>query len=209
MKKWMVISIVIVLVLALSACGSGPSSSASATATTTLSMEGQLLVGTLKLESTSLAVSSTQAQNLLPLWETLQSLATSGTAATQEVDAVVSQIESTMSAEQISSITAMKLSQQDLLAATADAGATTTTSSSTNTYSTNAAQPQGSAGAIGAGAPPTDMGGGMPASGAVSSTGQGQTSITQTVSSQTTGSTNQVSPALINALVELLKKKIA
>jgi hypothetical protein len=49
----------------------------------------------------------------------------------------------------------------------------------------------------------------MPASGVVSSTGQGQTSTNQTVSSQSTGSTNQVSPALLTALVELLKKKIA
>ncbi len=209
MKKWMVVSIVIILVVVLSACGSAQTADATATASTSISMEEQLLVGTIKLELTSLAVTSAQADELLPLWETLQSLASSGTAATQEVDAVVSQIESSMSAEQISSITAMKLSQQDLLAATADAGATTTTSSSANTSGTNPAQPQGGAGATGAGAPPADMGGGMPASGAVSSTGQGQTGTTQTVTSQTTGSTNQVSPALLNALVELLKKKIA
>ena len=209
MKKWMVVSFVIILVVVLSACGSAQTADATATASASISMEEQLLVGTIKLESTSLAVTSAQADELLPLWETLQSLASSSTAATQEVDAVVSQIESSMSAEQISSITAMKLSQQDLLAATADAGATTTTSSSVNTSGTNAAQPQGGAGATGAGAPPADMGGGMPASGAVSSTGQGQTGTTQTVSSQTTGSTNQVSPALLNALVELLKKKIA
>jgi hypothetical protein len=209
MKKWMAVSIVIILVVVLGACGSAQMVDATAAASTSISMEEQLLVGTIKLESTSLAVTSPQADELLPLWETLQSLASSGTAATQEVDAVVSQIESTMSAEQISSITAMKLSQQDLLAATADAGATTTTSNSANTSSTNAAQPQGGAGVTGAGAPPADMGGGMPASGAVSSTGQGQAGTSQTVSSQTAGSTNQVSPALLNALVELLKKKIA
>lgn len=210
MKKWMVISIVIVLVLALSACGSGPSSSASATATTTLSMEGQLLVGTLKLESTSLAVSSTQAQNLLPLWETLQSLATSGTAATQEVDAVVSQIESTMSAEQISSITAMKLTQQDLAAAVMNTGTASTSSSSASATNASSVQPQANAGApgagnLGGGNPPTDMGGSMPAS-----TGaQSQTGTSQVVTGQPSGTTSQVSPALLNALVELLKKKIA
>ena len=203
MKKWMVVSIVVSLVLALSACGSAQSSTAIATASTALSMEGQLLVGTFKLESTSLAITSTQADQLVPLWETLQSLASSGTAASQEVDAVVSQIESTMSAEQISSITAMQLSQPDLLAATADAGVSATTLSSGKTSGTNTTQLQ-----AGAGAPPADMGGGMPASGGVPSTGQTQNDTTQTVASQSTGSTNQVSPALINALVELLKKKI-
>jgi hypothetical protein len=209
MKKWMIVPIVISLVMVLSACESAQNSSAVATASTSLSLEEQLLVGTFKLESTSLAVTSTQADELLPLWETLQSLASSGTAATQEVDAVVGQIESTMSTEQISSITAMNLSQQDLVAATADAGATTTTSSASNTSSSNAAQIQGGTGAPGAGSPPADMGGGMPASGGVPSAGQTQSGTTQTVSSQSTGTTNQISPALINALVELLQKKIA
>ena len=114
MKKWMLVSIVLSLVLVLTACGNTQSASPTSTATTALSQEEQLLVGTIKLESTSQAVSAAQARELLPLWETLQSLASSGTAASQEVDSVVSQIKSTMSTEQISSIAAMNLTQQDL-----------------------------------------------------------------------------------------------
>jgi hypothetical protein len=48
------------------------------------------------------------------------------------------------------------------------------------------------------------MGGGM----TVSTGTQSQSGSTQSVTGQSTGSTNQVSPVLINALVELLKKKI-
>jgi hypothetical protein len=214
MKKWMLVSIVISLVLVLTACGSAQTSNTAATASTELSQEGQLLVGTFKLESTNLAVSSDQADQLLPLWETLQSLETSGTAASQEIDAVVSQIKSTMSAEQISSIAAMNLTQQDLATAFVDAGASGTTSSSANTTGAGSTQLQADTGAPGAGDqgggnPPADMGGSMPASVDAQVTGMTQSGSSQTVTSQSSGTTYQVSPALINALVEMLKKKIA
>jgi hypothetical protein len=213
MKKWMLVSIVIGLVLALTACGGTQSSNATATVSTGLSQEGQLLVGTLKLENTSLAVNSDQAGQLLPLWETLQSLASSGTAASQEIDAVISQIVSTMSTEQISSITAMNLTQQDLAAAMQNSGVASTASGSASTTNTGSDQIQAGAGAVGAGGPgggnpPADMGGGIPASTGAQVTGQTQTGTTQTVTGQSSGSTSQVSPALINAIVELLRKKI-
>jgi len=213
MKRWMAVSIVIVLVLVLTACGNGTSATASATATTALPMEGQLLVGTLKLESTSLAVNSSQAAQLLPLWETLQSLASSSTAASQEIDSVVSQIESTMSTDQISSITAMNLTQQDLAAAITDTGTSTTASNSTGAANASSVQIQTGASATGAGNPgggnpPADMGAGMPLPTGAQSTAQTQTGTTQTVTGQSAGTTNQVTPALINALVEILKKKI-
>jgi hypothetical protein len=196
-------------VLVLTACGKAQSASTTATATTALSQEGQLLVGTIKLDSTSLAVSADQAKQLLPLWETLQSLASSGTAASQEVDAVVSQIKSNMSAEQISSITAMNLTQQDLVAAATDTGTSLTASSTTSTTNASSVQSQANAGAPGGGSPPTDMSGGMPPSSSAQPVDQAQTVTTQAASSQSTGSANQVSPALINALVELLQKKVA
>lgn len=214
MKKWMIVSIVIGLVLVVTACGSSHSSTAAATPSTALSLEGELLIGTLKLESTSQAVSADQAGKLLPLWETLQSLASSGTAASQEVDAVVSQIEGTMSAQQISSITAMDLTQQDLLVAIADTGAASTSSSSSNSTSANPTQIQAGAGAPssgdpGGGNPPADMGGSLADSTGAQSAGQTQTSSTQAVTNQSTGTTNQIPAALIQALVELLQKKIA
>jgi hypothetical protein len=211
MKKWMFVSIVISLVLALTACGNTQSPSAAATATATLSPEGQLLVGTLKLEDTTLAISSDQADQLLPLWETLQSLASSNTAASQEIDAVVSQIKSTMSPQQVSSITAMKLTQQDLVAAAENAGVSSAASSSASTTSmTNAssAQLQSGAGDPGGGNPPADIGGSISAITGAQSAGQTQTGTIQAVATQSAGTTNQISPALIKTVVELLKKKI-
>jgi len=208
MKKWMFVTIVISLVLALTACASTQNTTATATASNTLSLEGQLLVGTFKLENTSLAISSAQANNLLPLWETLQSLASSNTAASQEVDAVVSQIESTMSSQQVSSITAMKLTQQDLTATAIDTGTASTTASSASTVKTSAVQLQAGAGAPAGGNPPSDMGGGMGGATDVQAAGQTQSGTSQAVTTPSAGTTQQVSAAMIKALVALLQKKI-
>jgi hypothetical protein len=205
MKKWMLVSIMISLVLALTSCGSNQNPNASATAAAGLSQEEQLLVGTLKLESTSLAISADQAKELLPLWMTLQSMSSSGTAASQEVDAVVNQIETTMSTEQISKIAAMKLTQQDLQTAALDTGTSLATSSTSSTANASAIQFQ--AGAPGGGNPPADMSGGMPPSSGAQPVDQ---TTMQSVSSQASGITaNQVTTALINTLVELLQKKVA
>jgi hypothetical protein len=206
MKKWTFITITVNLVLALTACGSAQTTSAAATASNALSLDGQLLVGTFKLENTSLAITSGQASTLLPLWETLQSLASSNTAASQEVDAVVSQIESSMSAEQVSSISAMKLTQQDLAAAAIDTGTAATTASSSSTVKTSAAQLP--AGAPAGGNPPSDGGGGNPGATDVQSSSQTQAGTSQAVSTPSIGTTEQVSAAMIKALVALLQKKI-
>jgi hypothetical protein len=207
MKKWMLVSIVISLVLVITACGNSQSASASATATTTLSREEQLLVGTIKLESTDLDVSADQAKELLPLWMTLQSMASSGTSASEEVDAVVSQIESIMSSKQISSISTMNLSQQDLMTAITDTGTSLTASSAAGTTNASSLQAQAGAGAPADGNPPADMSGSMPPSSGAQPVDQAQT-VTQTSSSQATGTTSQVTTALINTLVELLQKKV-
>ena len=212
MKKWIFVTLVISLVLALTACASTTGSTATATASTTLSQEGQLLVGTFKLENTSLGITSAQASTLLPLWETLESLASSNTAASQEIDAVVNQIQSSMDSSQITSITAMKLTRQDLAATAIDTGSVSTTSSSAGKASASSSanaggtQLQAGAGAPSGGNPPSDLGGVTGGSGAT--TGQTQTGVSQSAATQSTGTTNQVSAAMIKALVELLQKKI-
>jgi hypothetical protein len=207
MKKISILLVMTSLLLGLVACTGTVHSNSASTNATSLSLEGQLLVGTLKLESTSLAISTDQASKLLPLWETLQSMATSGTAATEEINSVVSQIESTMSAQQLSSISAMKLTQQDLAAASAENGTSSTSSSTASTANASSAQLQAGSGAPtggnpGGGNPPTDMGGGLSAS-----TGA-QTGATQAVATQSAGTTSQVPSALISVLVQLLQKKI-
>lgn len=215
MKKLIFAVIVFTLMLSLAACGSTATSKTS-DSSTNLSLEGQLLVGTLKLEDTTSAVTTDQASELLPLWETLQSLAVSGTAASQEIEAVVDQIKSTMSPEQVASITAMKLTQQDLATAITGIDTSSSTSSSTSTTSVTSSQPQagGGAGALaggdtGGGNPPADMGGGrISADASGASAGIVQASATQAATSQSTVTSNQIPTALISSLVELLQKKI-
>jgi hypothetical protein len=79
-----------------------------------LSVQGQLALGTLKLEDTDLAFDETLAAELLPLWRAVQSLANSDTAADVEVEAVINQIQDTMAAEQVTAIIAMELTEESL-----------------------------------------------------------------------------------------------
>jgi hypothetical protein len=212
MNKWMVIAMVFSLALALAACGSKQNSDVVPTASTELSQEGILLVGTLKLESTDLAVTSDQAEKLIPLWDTLSSLESGGTAAGQEVKAVINQIEGVMSAEQMSSITAMNLTRQDLAAAMLNTGATTKISTAGSSTSSNAVQFPTDGGAPTGGNPPADMGGAMPSGAGAQDSGQVQMlqgDAAQSDAVNSAASDIQVSPALINALVEVLKAKMA
>jgi hypothetical protein len=73
-----------------------------------------LILGTVKLDETDFAVDAEQAAALRPLWKALRSIGESETAAQAEVDALISQIEDTMTPEQINAIEAMELSMQDM-----------------------------------------------------------------------------------------------
>jgi hypothetical protein len=73
----------------------------------------KLILGTVKLDETDYAVDADQASQLLPLWKALRSLGESDTAAQAEIDAVISQIEDTMTSEQMKAIEAMGLTMQD------------------------------------------------------------------------------------------------
>jgi len=79
-----------------------------------LSPQGQLALGTLHLEEGNLAIDETAAAELLPLWQALQSLSNSQTTAAVEIDAVVNQIQDSMTAEQIAAIAGMKLTEESL-----------------------------------------------------------------------------------------------
>ena len=75
-----------------------------------LGVSNQMTLGTLRLEETENAVTSDQATALLPLWQALQG----GVTAQAEVDAVLKQIEGTMTQEQLAAIAAMQLTQEDM-----------------------------------------------------------------------------------------------
>jgi hypothetical protein len=71
----------------------------------------QLILGIFLLEETAEAITPAQAEALLPLWQAIQGGALQGQA---EVNAVLSQIEGTMTSEQLSAIAAMQLAREDL-----------------------------------------------------------------------------------------------
>jgi hypothetical protein len=80
--------------------------------TDALPVQPQLALGTLLLEDGDLAMDSDQVGELLPLWRVVQSLSESGTAAGAEITAVINQIQDGMTAEQISAIVDMQLTEE-------------------------------------------------------------------------------------------------
>lgn len=92
----------------------GPVDALSADYSGALSVRSQLALGTVQLAGTDRAVTAEQAATLLPLWQALQALENSGTAADVEIEAVINQIQATMTPEQLGGIAAMRLSEDSL-----------------------------------------------------------------------------------------------
>ena len=111
-------TLMMILTLTLSACGSTATEANTASIPTdyenALSLQLQLSTGILKLEGTDLAVDADQATESIPLWQVLNSLEESGSAAPEETDALLLQIQETLTAEQIDAIVAMQLSLEDV-----------------------------------------------------------------------------------------------
>lgn len=160
MKKYLVplATTAIIMTLVLAACGAkSPTASTAGTSSTTgstgsngftfnpttgtsngasnssrpLPLAEQLVVGTFKLEGTPNAIDAKTAAALIPLWQAYAQLSTSNTAAQAEIDSVVSQIQTTMTTQQVQAITGMKLTRQDMTT-------TMTTLGLTNNFQANA-----------------------------------------------------------------------
>lgn len=119
MRKW-IVSLLFILLLASAGCGSSGRTASDTAATTlnedyadALSIRSQLVLGTLKLEETDMAVTPEQATALAPLWKASRSLTRSGIGATEEVDAVLDQIQDAMTVEQREAIAELKLTRAD------------------------------------------------------------------------------------------------
>jgi hypothetical protein len=127
MKK--TIFLTLVLILLLTACGSNsePATETGADAELNpgaqeLPLATKLAVGTLKLENTDLAVAPDQAADLLPLWQVLNDLSSSDTAAPEEITALTEQIQETMTSEQLKALDDMGLTGQDIFATMQELG---------------------------------------------------------------------------------------
>ncbi len=118
--------ITLIFALFLTACGSdsaatssAPSASAYVSANLPTDYEGatsvrnQLALGIMALDGTDQTISAEQAKTLIPLWQALRSTQGSGSA-TEEVSALLKQIEDSLTQEQLSAIATLKLTQADM-----------------------------------------------------------------------------------------------
>lgn len=222
--------LIVILGLILTACSGSASPSGNFTnsaarpsgtqsgSSTGLSPALQVAIGTLKLDKTASEISAKQAADLLPLWETLQVLESSDTAATQEKDALIAQIQETMSKDQMQTIAEMGLTRQDMAALLQAQGQTFAlnagqngNSSSSSTTRRNFGNGGGGGFFVGGGGPPPD-GGGFGGGGNF----QGQGTRTQSTNNGTTTNSNRrqfttdpnrIPTPLIQAVIDYLKKK--
>ena len=199
------------LLLTLTACGASTSTATGAASQAdpsaqALSGPTLLLIGSLKLDGTAQAITPAQAAELLPLWQVYSELTTSDTAAQAEKDALVKQIQGTMSAEQMQAIEAMNLTPQDSFSLMQEMGlGRGSSSSSGGSSSTDGGGAAFGGGGMPEGGPPPDMGGDFPGQGGGgTSLSQEQIATAQASRSQGMGA-GFLPPALLNALIEYLQ----
>lgn len=126
-QLWMLL--IALLAFALAGCSGGQAQSAAANTAEAyasqvlvtsydgaIPVRNQLGLGTLALAGTTNEVTPEQAAALLPLWQALRGTTQSGGSAQAEVNALLEQIESAMSAGQLAAIAEMQLAQSDLQA---------------------------------------------------------------------------------------------
>jgi hypothetical protein len=193
---FVVISLIAIL---LSACNG--STVATVSADSGLSKASKLAVGILKLEDTSEAVTASEAGELLTLWEAYQSLINSDATSQVELDALVKQIEGTMTSQQVEAIDAMELTEQLVSEAVQSVAGSIDSSMPASTPDASTMSQQG----------PQDGGpGGMPGGDSVMSeinggmSAQSTPEVTQAASNT---ANTQVDPMLLNGLIQLLKTR--
>jgi hypothetical protein len=216
-------AVMVILVMTLVACGAKSNNSASQNGSSNspvanatpgarnftnqpLPLAESLVVGTFKLEGTPNAITPAQATALVPLWQAYAQLTSSNTAAQAEIDSVVSQIQSTMTSQQLQAITAMKLTRQDLATEMTALGIT----NGFVANGTTTPRAPGAAGGGGRGGGGFFTGGG--GGGGFGGFGGGGTSGTRPTPNPTqealrTQFTNRIPTPLMNALISLLQKK--
>jgi hypothetical protein len=199
-KYTILISLVIIATILLAGC----SSAAAATASTNngLATATWLAAGTLKLEGTDQAVTASQAAQMLTLWEGYQSITNSDTSSLVELDALVAQIRAALTADQLQAIEAMDLTEQSVSELIQATGGSVTSSAPASTPGSSTLSQANPGGAPGA----------MPGAGGdsvMSAISGGVTTQSTPVSTQaiTNSRSSQVSPILIQALIQLLQTR--
>jgi hypothetical protein len=226
MKNAPLLTILLTLLFMLTACtgnnastnsfGSGGSSSNSfrtgSGANIPLTPDSKLALGTIKLEGSKQAVDQKIAENLLPLWQLLLQLKTSSSTAPQEVAAVVDQIHTTMTPDQLKTINSMPLTQADIFTifqqqAQSDSGGTN--GSGTSRFSGSNRGGNGGGGFVFAGGGPGGPGGGF-GGGFRNNAGGASTSQATALTAEQAAQARQnaISSLVINQLIRLLETKL-
>ncbi|MBI3174504.1 MAG: hypothetical protein HYZ25_12335 [Chloroflexi bacterium] len=167
------------------------SSALSTDYTDAVSVAEQLLTGTFMLADTNLSLTGEETAQLIPLWMSLKKAVQNSTAQ-EQTDAILQQIESTLTAEQVKAIADFKITRQSMMSVLQDKGVTM-------------GGPQGNGGpnGQGAGTPPD----GTPPAGG---TGDGNGNPPQMNGTPQAGNPPQgrggfLPPELIDALIQFLQ----
>ncbi len=168
-----------------------PSTSALGTDyTDAVSVPEQLLTGTFLLTDTNLSLTGEQTAHLIELWTALKE-ATQNSSTQEQVDVLVQQIESALTAEQVQAIADLKITRDSMMAILQDQGVTM-------------GGPQGNGG-------PNGPGGGTPPDGTPQAGGPGeggtppQMNGTPQAGNPPAGRGNFIQPELIDALIQFLQ----
>jgi hypothetical protein len=190
-------TIFIIIATLLAGCNSTPAMSTNTSSG--LSPAAELAAGTLKLEGTAQAVTAKQAGALLTLWQAYQSLSSSDITSQVELDALMKQIQETMTTDQVRDIEAMRLTDQQVseLMQSMGAGASRPDAASTpNASGQSQTAPMGGPGGI--------PGGG---DSVMNEINNGMVAQSTPAASQpaTTTQTSGVNPILLITLIQLLE----
>ena len=196
-KVYLLVFLVIVGVSAFAVHAAG-AWDASAASSDPITPALKLAQGTIYLEGTDQAVDPASAATLLPLWQLLEQLDTSSSAAPEEVTSVVEEIQLTMTPAQITAIEAMKIATSENAETSAKTGSSASTggNSGSQLASADSAETGPILGDMPADAAPMDGAGAMP-----SGTSKQSTSASRTPS---TGG----SSAIIKQVIQLLESKV-
>jgi hypothetical protein len=209
MNKKIFWTTLILFTLTLTACapiaGTIGTTSSGRPSAVELTAQTKIVLGTINLEETDYAVTAKQAKELLPMVYVLQDLNDSDTVAQEEIDGLVSQIQDTMTDEQIKAIDDMSLSMRDVFELTQNNSGSTSPSKTSSTAGASTSGPNGG-GAGGlpdmGGMPSGDPGGmpgGMPSSGTISASSSANAAPVMVTSTPS---------ALFDTVIEILQKKV-
>lgn len=156
-----------------------------------LSIEMQVVIGTLKLDQSGQRITADQAALQLPLWKALRSILDSENIDSAQISAQITYILNTMTMDQVAAIAAMQLTREDMISLAETLGL----------------EMMGSAGGFGGdgeGGPPQDFSGAGEGEGRPQGRGTGDG---QGMKPETGQLSQDISLAFIDAVIELLSAK--